>query len=94
MFTMMHSTGSCPEPQTLNPEQMLSLARRFNGSFPVRDSTGMFERPNEDCMWFPFKGRMKVCDIKNIDRGIEKVDTCYGGDVSRLLDVCRYIYCP
>jgi hypothetical protein len=27
--------------------------------------------------------------VKSIARGTEKVDVAYGGDVSRLLDVCR-----
>ena len=40
-------------------------------------------------MWAPSNGRLELGGVKNIERGTEKVDHAYGGDVSRLLDVCR-----
>jgi len=40
-------------------------------------------------MWVPSNGRLDLGGVKNIERGTEKVDHAYGGDVSRLLDVCR-----
>jgi hypothetical protein len=66
----------------------MGLAHRFNGFFPVRDEPDNFERP-QDKLWAPCKGRLVMGGVKSIERGMEKVDFAYGGDVSRLLDVCR-----
>lgn len=40
-------------------------------------------------MWAPHKGRLRMGGVKNPERGTQKVDSAYGGDVSRLLDACR-----
>ena len=66
----------------------MGLAHRFNGFFPVRDEPDKFER-SQDKLWAPCKGRLVMGGVKSIERGIEKVDVAYGGDVSRVLDVCR-----
>jgi len=66
----------------------MGLAHRFNGLFPVRDEPDKFER-SQDKLWAPCKGRLVMGGVKSIERGMEKVDVAYGGDVSLLLDVCR-----
>jgi hypothetical protein len=67
--------------------KVLDLADRFGGIFPLRNREGKFERcPSR--VWTPYKGKLRMRGIKSPQRGIEKVDSAYGGDVSRLLDVC------
>ena len=68
--------------------KVLDLAGRFGGVFPVWDEECLFEGC-ADRDWVSYKGRLRMGAIKNPERGIEKVDSAYGGDVSRLLDVCR-----
>jgi hypothetical protein len=69
--------------------KVLRLAHAHNGCFPVRGQrAGLYGR-SKSSDWFSYKGSLKLGGIKNPKRGIEKVDTAYGGDVSRLLDVCR-----
>ena len=68
--------------------KVLALANKFDGLFPVRDEPGNFEKP-EGCEWIPLNSRLRTGAVKSVDRGIEKVDCAYGGDASRLLDVCR-----
>jgi hypothetical protein len=68
--------------------KVLDLADRFGGVFPVRDEVGV----SEGCagrVWVPYKDRLRMGGIKNPERGIEKIDSAYAGDISRLLDVCR-----
>jgi hypothetical protein len=68
--------------------KVLDLADRFGGIFPLRNGKGKFEGcPSR--VWTPYKGRLRMGGIKSPQRGIEKVDSAYGGDASRLLDVCR-----
>ena len=52
------------------------------------DSEGNFaECPGR--IWVSNKEKFCMGGIKSPSRGIEKADAAYGGDVSRLLDVCR-----
>lgn len=68
--------------------KVLHLAHSFNGSFPVRSMPGLFEKA-QDVVWTSSNDRLLVGGVKGLERGIEKVDAAYGGDTSRLLDVCR-----
>jgi hypothetical protein len=71
--------------------KVLALSRRCNGMFQRRDFPGNFERPGEEpiAMSSPSNGNLRMGNVKGVERGIAKVDSTYGGDVSRLLDVCR-----
>lgn len=68
--------------------KVLELAQGFGGVFPVKGKVGRYEA-SPSSTWAMYKGRLRMGGIKAPSRGIEKADAAYGGDVSRLLDVCR-----
>jgi len=70
--------------------KVLKLAHQVGGFFPVKGGQFGFGR-SRSRSWYSYKGDLKMGGIKNPRRGLEKVDTAYGGDVSRLLDVCRSV---
>ncbi len=61
------------------------LAGLFGGMFARKDRPGSFVR------WEGEESRAmcKFADVKSVSRCIDKIDIAYGGDVSRLLDMCR-----
>jgi len=72
--------------------KVLKLANDFGGIFPLKSEGSEAELRFEKCQqqdWVPYKDKFRMGGIKCPKRGIEKVDSAYGGDVSRLLDVCR-----
>jgi hypothetical protein len=45
--------------------------------------------PDSAAQGSELNGRWAVAEVKNPRRAAEKARTCYGGDVSQLLDICR-----
>jgi hypothetical protein len=68
--------------------KVLKLAQCHGGVFPVKGKVGRFEACPSST-WVRYNGKLRMGGIKAPSRGIEKADAAYGGDVSRLLDVCR-----
>ena len=66
-------------------DRAINLASMFGGMFPEEGKPGSFVRwEGEHC-----RPLCKFADVKSVSRCIDKIDIAYGGDVSRLLDVCR-----
>jgi hypothetical protein len=66
-------------------DKAISLASLFGGMFPREGKPGLFVR------WEGEESRpmCQFSEVKSVSRCIDKIDIAYGGDVSRLLDICR-----
>ena len=72
----------------LRQKQVLHLASLYGGGFPLGDQHGQYMEPG-DTAWESIDSNLRMGGIKPPLRGIQKADTEFSGDPSRILDVCR-----